>query len=84
MVRSKHSNLRGLEFSWNHSSNELPMTGKKAENFHLTIIAKASVSIDEVKNPPERGSIHVPNPEQPAEKNLLRSDKTGLRDTQHC
>ena len=72
MVRSK---IRGLEFSWNYSSNEIPMTGKKSENFQLTIIAKASVSIDEVDIPPERGSIHVLNPEQPAEKNLLRSDK---------
>ena len=56
MAQSEDSNLRGLEFFWMHSTNEISRDWKKwTEQFHLIIIAK------------ERELIHAAIPEQPGE-----------------
>ena len=67
MAQSSNSNLWGLKFFWNHSTNEIPhVWAKWGEKFHLTIIAKDSVVIDDIITP-ERELKHVLIPEQPAE-----------------
>ena len=55
MEESIVSNLRELEIFCNHSANEITHDWVKwAEKFHLTIIAKDSVDIEDVINPPQR------------------------------
>ena len=49
MAQSNESNLRGLEFFWNNASSENQHDWEKwSEKFQITIIAKASVDIEDV------------------------------------
>ena len=49
MAQSNESNLRGLECFWNNASSENQHDWEKwSEKFQITIIAKASVDIEDV------------------------------------
>ena len=67
MAQSNESNLRGLEFFWNNSSNENQHDWERwSEKFKLTIIAKDSVDIEDVINPPVRTELVYPMAEPPS------------------
>ena len=55
MEQLNDSNLRGnYELFWTHSTNEIPHDWEEwAGKFHITIIAKDSLDIDDVNKPPD-------------------------------
>ena len=78
MAQSNESNLRGLEFFWNNSSYENQHDWERwAEKFQLTIIAKDSVDIEDVINPPIRDELIYPmaEPLDPSEDQTRRAEK---------
>ena len=75
MAQSNESNLR---FFWNNSSNENQHDWERwAEKFQLTIIAKDSVDIEDVINPPIRNELIYPTtePPDPSEDQARRAEK---------
>ena len=78
MAQSNESNLRGLEFFWNNSSNENQHDWERwSEKFQLTIIAKDSVDIEDVINPPIRNELTYPTaePPDPSDDQARRAEK---------
>ena len=78
MAQSNESNLRGLEFFWNNSSNENQYDWERwSEKFQLTIIAKDSVDIEDVINPPIRNELTYPTaePPDPSDDQARRAEK---------
>ena len=78
MAQSNESNLRGLEFFWNNSSNENQHDWERwAEKFQLTIIAKDSVDIEDVINPLIRDELIYPmaEPLDPSEDQTRRAEQ---------
>ena len=49
------------------NKRNLSRLGKWADKFHLSIIAKTSVDIDDIINPPQHEPLHAPKTEHPAE-----------------
>ena len=78
MAQSNESNLRGPEFFWNNSSNENQHDWERwSEKFQLTIIAKDSVDIEDVINPPIRNELAYPTaePPDPSDDQARRAEK---------
>ena len=78
MAQSNESNLRELEFFWNNSSNESQHDWERwSEKFQLTIIAKDSVDIEDVINPPVRTELVYPisEPPDPSVDQARRAEK---------
>ena len=75
---SNESNLRGLEFFWNNTSSENQHDWERwSEKFKLTIIAKDSVDIEDVINPPVRTELVYPmaEPADPSDYQPRRAEK---------
>ena len=78
MAQSNESNLRGLEFFWNNTSSENQHDWERwLEKFQLTIIAKDSVDIEDVINPPVRTELAYPmaEPAEPSDDQARRAEK---------
>ena len=78
MAQSNESNLRGLEFFWNNSSNENQHDWERwSKKFQQTIIAKDSVDIEDVINPPVRTELVYPmaEPPDPSDDQARRAEK---------
>ena len=78
MAQSNESNLRGLEFFWNNTSSENQHDWERwSENFQLTFIAKYSVDIEDVINPPVRTEPVYPmtEPPDPSDDQARRAEK---------
>ena len=78
MAQSNESNLRGLKFFWNNTSSENQHDWEKwSEKFQLTIIAKDSVDIEDVINPPVRTELVYPMAElaDPSDDQASRAEK---------
>ena len=77
-MQSNESNLRGLEFFWNNTSSENQHDWERlSEKFQLTIIAKDSVDVEDVINPPVRTELVYPmaEPADPSDDQARRAEK---------
>ena len=78
MAQSNESNLRGLEIFWNNTSSENQHDWERwSKKFQLTIIAKDSVDIEDVINPPVRTELAYPmaEPAEPPDDQACRAEK---------
>ena len=78
MAQSNESKLRGLEFFWNNTLRENQHDWERwSEKFQLTIIAKDSVDIEDVINPPVRTELAYPMAElaEPSDNQARRVEK---------
>ena len=78
MAQSNESIIRGLEFFWNNTSSENQHDWeKRAEKFQLTIIAKDSVDIEGVINPPARPELIylLPETAESSDNQIGRAEK---------
>ena len=78
MEQSNESNLRGLECFWNTTLSENQHDWEKwSKKFQLTIIAKNSVDIEDVINPPARQELAYPmaEPTDPSDDQARRAEK---------
>ena len=77
MAQSNELNLRGLEFFWNNTLSENQHDWERwSEKFQLTTIAKDSVDIADVINPPVRTELAYPmaEPAEPSDDQARRAE----------